>query len=72
MNGFPVEQCLTKTIAQVLANRRRPTEFVAHRDFAGFADGKLVPVIETRCYGFVTNNVQNFRRLYPDIPVHDG
>jgi Domain of unknown function (DUF5615) len=67
-----IDECLSKVLVQVAADRDYSAEFVPHIGKAGMTDRDLTVVIEQGDYLFVTNNRLDFLALHGCMTVHNG
>ena len=72
MQQLLIDECLSKALVQVAADRGHPAEFVPHIGKAGMTDRDLTTVIEQGDYLFVTNNRLDFLVLHGGMAVHNG
>lgn len=70
--NFLFDECLHTSLVEVANASGHQGSHVNWLGLSGTADWDLMPRIIEGDFTFVTNNAQDFRRLYRDQPVHAG
>lgn len=69
---FLIDECLSYSLVSVAHGRGHEAHHVAHLALAGTADAQLIPLILDGDFTLVTNNADDFRRLYQRMEMHSG
>ncbi|WGM47336.1 hypothetical protein KOAAANKH_02211 [Brevundimonas sp. NIBR10] len=70
--NFLFDECLHTSLVAVARGLGHDASHVNWLGLSGMADWDLMPRIVADDFVFVTNNAQDFRRLYRDQPLHAG
>lgn len=70
--NFLFDECLHTSLVEVANVLGHNGSHVNWLGLSGTADWDLMPIIVDGDFTFVTNNAQDFRRLYRDQPLHAG
>jgi len=70
--NFLIDECLHTSLVAVAQARGHQAAHVNWLGLSGTTDWDLMPRIVEGDYVFVTNNAQDFRRLYRGEPLHAG
>lgn len=70
--NFLFDECLHTSLVEVANGLGHQASHVIWLGLSGTADWDLMPRIIDGDFTFVTNNAQDFRRLYRDQPLHAG
>lgn len=67
-----IDECLSHSLVPVAHEFGHEAHHVAHLALAGTSDRQLIPLILERDYTLVTNNAEDFRRLYRHLDLPAG
>jgi predicted nuclease of predicted toxin-antitoxin system len=69
---FLIDECLAKSLTRLAHAAGYEAYHVVERGLAGLADYELKRIIEREEFTFVTNNAQDFLRIYEGMRLHAG